>query len=172
MNYNEILLVQLLVCKIDGTIGCSLLSLIQSFQFSSPSFPGPLGIPFVIGKPSGMGGMTAEEIFNVQKLPPPVPSIRFQPMCPNAYNPRKLTLKSFGLRGATVLSFFFSFLLMKEQLVKPATCSPGIPRKATHNTSLHKNHPGRRTAMMTAPFFFHRSSALNALCSPWKEAMK
>lgn len=32
-------------------------------------------------------------------------------------------------------------------------------------TSLHKNHPGLRTAIITAPFFFHSSPALKVLCS-------
>lgn len=41
---------------------------------------------------------------------------------------------------------------------RPLRCCPAL-------TSLHKNHPGRRTAMTTAPDFSHRDLAFRVLVS-------
>lgn len=65
-------------------------------------------------------------------------------------------------------------LLQRQRKIIPAgiyyphmmfKCQLKVMRSALSVTSLHRNHPGRRTAMTTAPFVSHRLFALMTLPS-------
>ena len=43
-----------------------------------------------------------------------------------------------------------------------------VLKRRTISTSLHKNHPGRRTTIMTAPYFLHNSEAMISFPDPSK----
>ena len=50
----------------------------------------------------------------------------------------------------------------------PSWSSWGFREDSSAASSLHKNHPGRRTAMITAPDLSHRDLALKVFISPVK----